>query len=92
MRAKLVDGPGFAVLDRVPVERYRWQEGQAIGWVLANLMGRVVAQKHDGTRLYDVRDTGKALAQGIRRSITNLEHEVHTDGSWLSLPPRFIGL
>ena len=92
MRAKLVDGPGFAVLDRVPVERYRRQEAQAIGWVLANLMGRVVAQKHDGTRLYDVRDTGKALAHGIRRSITNLEQEFHTDGSWLSLPPSFIGL
>ena len=92
MRAKLVDWPGFAVLDRVPVERYRRQEAQAIGWVLANLMGRVVAQKHDGTRLYDVRDTGKALAHGIRRSITNLEQEFHTDGSWLSLPPSFIGL
>jgi hypothetical protein len=92
MRAKLVDGPGFAVLDRVPVERYRRQEAQAIGWVLANLMGRVVAQKHDGTRLYDVRDTGKALAYGIRRSITNLEQEFHTDGGWLSLPPSFIGL
>jgi hypothetical protein len=25
MRAKLVDFPGFAVLDRVPVERYRRQ-------------------------------------------------------------------
>jgi hypothetical protein len=92
MRAKLVDGPGFAVLDRVPVERYRRQESQAIGWVLANLMGRVVAQKYDGMLLYDVRDTGKALAHGIRRSITNLEQEFHTDGSWLSLPPSFIGL
>jgi alpha-ketoglutarate-dependent taurine dioxygenase len=92
VRTKLVDGPGFAVVDRVPVERYRRQEGQAIGWVLANLVGRVVAQKHDGTRLYDVRDTGKALAYGIRRSITNLEQEFHTDGSWLSLPPSFVGL
>jgi hypothetical protein len=92
MRAKLVDGPGFAVLDRVPVERYRRHEAQAIGWALANLIGRVVAQKHDGTRLYDVRDTGKALAYGIRRSITNLEQEFHTDGGWLPLPPSFIGL
>jgi alpha-ketoglutarate-dependent taurine dioxygenase len=92
MRAKLVDGPGLAVLDRVPVEHYRRQEGQAIGWVLANLVARVVAQKCDGTRLYDVRDTGKALAYGVRRSITNLEQEFHTDGGWLPLPPHFIGL
>jgi hypothetical protein len=91
-RAKLVNGPGFAVLDRVPVEHYRRHEGQALGWVLANLIGRVVAQKCDGTRLYDVRDTGKALAYGVRRSITNLEQEFHTDGGWLPLPPSFVGL
>jgi alpha-ketoglutarate-dependent taurine dioxygenase len=92
MRAKLITGRGFAVLDRVPVERYRCQEGQAIGWVLANLIGQVVAQKRDGTRLYDVRDTGKAIAHGVRRSVTNLEQEFHTDGGWLPLPPSFIGL
>jgi alpha-ketoglutarate-dependent taurine dioxygenase len=92
MRAKLVDGPGFAVLDRVPVEQYRREDGQAIGWVLANLIGRIVAQKQDGTRLYDVRDTGKAIGHGVRRSITNLEQEFHTDGPWLPLPPRFVGL
>jgi alpha-ketoglutarate-dependent taurine dioxygenase len=92
MRAKLVDGPGFAVLDRIPVEQYRREESQAIGWVLANLIGRIVAQKRDGTRLYDVRDTGKAVAHGVRRSITNLEQEFHTDGGWLPLTPSFIGL
>ena len=34
VRAKLLDGPGVAVLDRVPVDQYRRQEGQAIGWIL----------------------------------------------------------
>jgi alpha-ketoglutarate-dependent taurine dioxygenase len=92
MRAKLVAGPGFAVLDRIPVEQYRREEAQAIGWVLANLIGRIVAQNRDGTRLYDVQDTGKAMAHGVRRSITNLEQEFHTDGPWLPLTPSFIGL
>lgn len=92
LRAKAMDGPGFAVLDRVPVEHYRREEGQAIGWVLANLIGRIVAQKWDGTRLYNVRDTGKAIGYGVRRSITNLEQEFHTDGGWLPLAPSLIGL
>jgi hypothetical protein len=92
MRAKAMDGPGFAVLDRVPVEHYRREEGQAIGWALASLIGRIVVQKWDGTRLYDVRDTGKAIAHGVRRSITNLEQEFHTDGGWLPLTPSLIGL
>jgi alpha-ketoglutarate-dependent taurine dioxygenase len=55
-------------------------------------MGQVVAQKRDGTRLYDVRDTGRAIVHGVRRSVTNLEQEFHTDGGWLPLPPTFIGL
>jgi alpha-ketoglutarate-dependent taurine dioxygenase len=92
VRRQLTDGIGFAVLDRVPVERYGVAENQAIGWLLAQLVGQVVAQKWDGTRLYDVRDTGKALAHGVRRSVTNLEQYFHTDGGWLSSPPHFVGL
>jgi hypothetical protein len=41
-------------------------------------------------RVYDVRDTGKALAR--LRSITNLEQEFHTDGGWLPLTPSLVGL
>ncbi|MGH6919378.1 MAG: TauD/TfdA family dioxygenase, partial [Geminicoccaceae bacterium] len=67
-------------------------ENQAIAWLLAQLLGQVVAQKWDGTRLYDVRDSGKALAHGVRRSVTNLEQHFHTDGGWLSTPPHFVGL
>jgi alpha-ketoglutarate-dependent taurine dioxygenase len=92
VRRQLADGIGFAVLDRVPVERYGVAENQAIAWLLAQLLGQVVAQKWDGTRLYDVRDSGKALAHGVRRSVTNLEQQFHTDGGWLSSPPHFVGL
>jgi alpha-ketoglutarate-dependent taurine dioxygenase len=92
VRRQLTDGIGFAVLDRVPVERYGVREGQAIAWLLAQLLGQVVAQKWDGTRLYDVRDFGKTLAHGVRRSVTNLEQHFHTDGGWLTRPPHFVGL
>ena len=92
VRAKLVDGPGLAVVDRVPVERYRPAEQKALGWLLAGLLGRIVAQKLDGTRLYDVKDYGKALGYGVRRSVTNLEQPFHTDGPWLWQPPASVGL
>lgn len=92
VRRQLVDGIGFAVLDRVPVERYGARASQAIAWLLAQLLGQVVAQKWDGTRLYDVRDSGKALAHGVRRSVTNLEQQFHTDGGWLTRTPHFVGL
>jgi alpha-ketoglutarate-dependent taurine dioxygenase len=42
--------------------------------------------------LYDVRDTGRTLEYGVRRSITNLDLTFHTDGPWLDIPPHFVGL
>jgi alpha-ketoglutarate-dependent taurine dioxygenase len=86
-------GPaGLAVLDRVLVERYSEEENRAISWVLGSLLGRLVAQKWDGTMLYDVRDSGKRLEYGVRRSVTNLELQFHTDAPWLALPPERVGL
>jgi hypothetical protein len=80
------------VVDRFPVERYDLDGNRAIGWLLAALLGQVVAQKANGARLYDVRDTGQALGYGVRRSVTNLDQPFHTDGGWLWKAPAFVGL
>ena len=92
VRARLETDTGLAVVDRFPVERYRTEENRAIGWLLAATLGQVVAQKADGARLYDVRDTGQALGYGVRRSVTNLGQPFHTDGGWLWKAPAFVGL
>jgi alpha-ketoglutarate-dependent taurine dioxygenase len=92
VRCQLAQGVGLAVLDRIPVERYRMMENKAIGWLLARLMGQVVAQTWDGVTLYDVKDSGKPLGYGVRRSVTNLAQPFHTDGGWLWRPPAYVGL
>ena len=92
VRAKLVTDTGLAVVDRFPVERYGAEENRAIGWLLASMLGQLVAQKANGTRLYDVKDTGQALGHGVRRSVTNLGQPFHTDGGWLWKAPAFVGL
>jgi alpha-ketoglutarate-dependent taurine dioxygenase len=92
VRAKLETDTGLAVVDRFPVERYRAEENRAIGWLLAAMLGQVVAQKANGARLYDVKDTGQALGYGVRRSVTNLGQPFHTDGGWLWKAPAFVGL
>ena len=92
VRAKLETDTGLAVVDRFPVERYQPAENLAIGWLLAAMLGQVVAQKANGTRLYDVKDSGQALGYGVRRSVTNLGQPFHTDGGWLWKPPAFVGL
>jgi hypothetical protein len=92
VREHLRTGIGIAVLDRVPVERYALEENRALMWLLGCLLGRVVPTKWDGTMLYDVKDTGKSLEYGVRRSVTNLELTFHTDAAWMDCPPEHVGL
>lgn len=83
---------GLAVVDRVPVERYSVPENQAIAWLLARMLGPLVAQTWSGRRLYDVKDSGQKLDYGVRRSVTDLGQPFHTDAGWLWMPPAFVGL
>ncbi|MEE8304104.1 MAG: TauD/TfdA family dioxygenase, partial [Candidatus Tectomicrobia bacterium] len=92
VRGNLMHGVGFAVLDRIPVERYSSSDNNAIYLLLARMLGPVVSQKWDGTVLYDVKDAGKALGYGVRRSVTSLAQDFHMDAGWLALPPEVIGL
>lgn len=92
IKDRLLNGIGFTILDRLPVERWDVPTTRCIAWLLTGMLGRIVEQKHNGLRIYDVRDTGKTLEQGVRRSITNLEQEFHTDGGWLPEPPEIIAL
>ncbi len=89
---RIEEACGFVVIDRVPVDTLSSTAKSGLAWLLGSMIGRVVAQKWHGTFLYDVRDTGKALQHGVRRSITNLEQGFHTDGPWLHWPPETIGL
>ncbi len=83
---------GMAVIDRLPVECYSAEQNKAIYGLLGQMLGRVVDQKWSGTTFYDVKDVGKTLGHGVRRSLTNLRQPFHTDGPWLSMTPEIIGL
>jgi alpha-ketoglutarate-dependent taurine dioxygenase len=93
VREQLHYWTGFVVVDRIPVERYSATENRAIVWLLGSLMGQLVAQKWNGTVLYDVKDTRKPVGFGAgRRAIIDLAQDFHTDGGWLELPPAAVGL
>jgi len=91
-REILRTGIGLVVFDRVPVEQYSLEENRALAWLLGSLLGRLVAQKWDGTMVYDVKDTSRTPEYGVRRSVTNLDLVFHTDAAWLDLPPELVGL
>ncbi len=93
-RAKaLLNGPpGVAVIDALPMDELDEETARAVFWVVGQLVGRLVAQKWDGSMLYDVRDTGKAYGYGVRGSYTSVELVFHTDNAFACCPPDYVGL
>ncbi len=85
-------GIGFALLDRLPIERWDEHTSKAVAFLVTSLLGPVVMQKWGGTRVYDVKNTGAAMGHGVRRSITDLAQEFHTDGGWLTQTPEIMAL
>lgn len=93
VRVQLENGIGFAVVDRLPVERFDRDISRKLYWLLMSMTGRPVAQAWTGTMVYDVLDTGKksTAGSGIRSSKTNGGQSYHCDNTF-NLPPDFVGL
>jgi alpha-ketoglutarate-dependent taurine dioxygenase len=92
VKQSLDDGPGFAIVDRLPIEHWSESGARAVWWLLASLVARPVAQKWDGTSIYDVRDLGRPPGNGVRPDVTNAEQNFHTDNSYNHIPPHYVGL
>ncbi|HTY77694.1 MAG TPA: TauD/TfdA family dioxygenase [Candidatus Bathyarchaeia archaeon] len=92
VQATLERGAGFAIVHRLPLERMERTEAVALFWLLSSLVARPVAQKWDGTMVYDVRDTGRPPGNGVRPDVTNAEQSFHTDNSYNLCPPEHVGL
>src|SRR5262245_13831478 len=92
IRAMLDEGPGFALVDGLPLDSLTRDEAVSLFWLLASLIARPVAQKWAGAMIYDVRDLGWPPGNGVRPDITNAEQSFHTDNSYNLCPPRYVGL
>jgi alpha-ketoglutarate-dependent taurine dioxygenase len=94
VRRILREGVRFAVVDRLPVEEMQKQEAETIYWLLSSMVARPVAQKLDGTMIYDVHDTGRQAlpGSGIRPDKTNIEIRFHIDNAYNATPPEIVGL
>ncbi len=92
VRRQLDTGQGFALIDRLPADRYSRRVMTALYWLLASMVARPVSQKWEGRMIYDVRDTGKKPGNGVRPDITNVEQNFHTDNSYNLCPPDFVAL
>lgn len=91
-RELLDHAQGVAIIDALPLDEMDQDTARELFWVVGELVGRQVAQKWDGTMLYDVRDTGQAYGYGVRGSYTNVELVFHTDNAFAVCPPTYVGL
>lgn len=86
-------GPlGFALIDRLPIERLGTEGAKAAYWLLCSLVERPVAQNFRGDLIYDVTDTGRPPGNGVRPDKTNAEQNFHTDNSYNHCPPNYVAL
>ena len=91
-RAALDRGLGISVIDGLPLDEMDDETARAVFWTIGNILARPVAQKWDGTMLYDVTDTGRTFGYGVRGSWTNVELVFHTDNAFGAALPRYVGL
>ena len=92
VRERLDRGPGFVVLDRLPLERMSRAEAIDLYWILASMLEPPVAQEWKGTVIYDVRHDGQAYGEDTRGALTPVGLEMHTDSSMGEAPPNYLGL
>jgi Taurine catabolism dioxygenase TauD, TfdA family len=94
VREILDHGRRFAMIDRLPIAEMEAAEATAIYWVLSSMVARPVAQKLDGTMIYDVLDTGQEAlpGSGVRPDKTNIEIRFHNDNAYNDTPPGYVGL
>jgi len=92
VRTRLDEGPGFVVLDRLPLDRMTRAEAVDLYWILGNLLEPPVAQEWKGTVIYDVRHEGQAFTADTRGALTPAGLEMHTDSSMGEAPPNYVSL
>ena len=92
VRERLAHAPGAVLVDRFPAERWSDEQNRSACGLFSALVGPLMEQDFAGTLLYDVMDKRVGDTTGVRRSITNLDQRLHTDGGWEAEPARYIGL
>lgn len=92
VRASCDKGLGFAVVNRLNLEGIDQETAIAVSWTLGRAVSRHVAQKWDGSMLYQVTDYGLTYEYGVRGSYTNVKLVFHTDNAIVIAPLDYVSL
>jgi len=92
-RRERFEGVGFAISDRLPLDDLDEEIAVKLYWLLFSRVCRPVAQKWDGTMVYEVTDTGKQdePGNGVRSSKAKSGQYFHMVNAF-NLPPDIVSL
>lgn len=90
----LSQGPRFVLIDRLPMEELSDAQATQIYWLLSSMISSPVAQKLDGSMVFEVKDTGRSATpgSGVRPAETNAEQSIHNDNAFNEAAPDVVGL
>jgi Taurine catabolism dioxygenase TauD, TfdA family len=94
LRDILAKGARFTLIDRLPMEELSDRQATKIYWLLSSMITPPVAQKLDGSMIFEVKDTGKQATpgSGVRPAETNAEQSIHNDNAFNKAAPDVVGL
>ena len=92
VRRQLDEGPGFVMLNRLPVDAMDRDEAIALYWLLMSFLEPPVAQEWKGTVIYNVRHDGQSFNENTRGALTPAGLEMHNDSSMGEAPPNYVSL
>jgi hypothetical protein len=92
VRRRLEAGMGQVIVDRFDLDALERDTAIGLYWLLGGYLAPRVAQKWDGTLVYDVKDTGRAFGYGVRASWTNAELVFHNDNAFAAAVPDYVSL
>lgn len=92
IKRRLDTGLGFAILDRLPVDRWTQRELLDTYWLLGSLIEPPVAQEWSGKMIYDVRYDGKGYTSDTRTALTPEGLDMHNDSSMGEAPANYLSL
>ena len=92
VKKRLDRPPNVVVIDKLRLDKISIKQATDIYWTIGQLIGKNVAQKWNGTMVYDVRDHGTPLQYGVRGSYTTVELLFHNDNAFGARLPEYVGL
>ena len=91
-RRTVDDGPGFAVVDRLPLDDWSETETSWVYWLLAKMYSRPVAQTMNGTIMRSVKNDPNDAERGIDAALTDKRLTYHNDNSGNRNLPNYTSL